>query len=71
MNTWKKITIGTLATIVAIAAGTLTIIEKSINIYSNIKPKASEVPENYISGGKQKAGFIENNNVKQTVKEAK
>ncbi len=57
MKLWKKISLGAF---VAILAGVLTIVDKSISIYNQVKPKPSEVPENYVVGEKQKAGFIEN-----------
>ena len=63
MKLWKKITLGAF---VAIMAGLLTIVDKSISIYNQVKPKASEVPENYVEKEPMKAGGIENNDVKQS-----
>jgi len=57
MKLWKKISLGAF---VAILAGVLTIVDKSISIYNQVRPKPSEVPENYVVGEKQKAGCIEN-----------
>lgn len=57
---------------IATAVGVfLTIVDKSISIYNQIKPKASEVPENYEPTKRLKAGFIETNNQKQIAKEIK
>lgn len=60
----------TLAVLIPVLAGTLTIIEKSISIYNQVKPKASEVPENVIVQ-KGIAHGIENNNNQQKAREIK
>lgn len=47
MKKHHKITLATLAVVMGIFSGVLTIVEKSINIVNSLKPVASEAPKNY------------------------
>ena len=62
----QKITLGTLGVIVGLLAGTLTIVEKSINIVSALKPKASVQTEKSIDMGI--AGRIDKETTKTTAR---
>lgn len=48
MKRHHKITLASLGVALGILSGTLTIIEKSINIVNNLKAEPSDMPENTI-----------------------